>query len=366
MPLLHKYDEPMSGISSVLLPAANVSLENTITYNPSLFSFDDKLILAPMQGLTSLFFRKAYHECFPGCIDYAISPFISVTDGLITSKSRKFRDVFPFENKNSLEVVPQLLGSTSKGIISYGAILQELGYRQFNINCACPAKCAIKHGRGSALLKDLKRFDGFLNDIFKNVHQAVSIKIRIGFDSKADIASLADLINAYPLKYVVIHPRLAVNLYQGSPDYEAFGFLAERLQCRVVYNGDIFSLDDFLQVKQRFPMIKDFMLGRGILQNPLLAAEIRGLNFDKNMLKTLFFKLEDYYLKLFLEVGETERPFDKTKGRFILPDRQDKIAKALSDKMKELCKYMFGNNFSSIAEAESLSELNAIVTRMFL
>lgn len=120
-------------------------------------------------------------------------------------------------------------------------------------------------------------------------------------------------------------------------------------------------------------MIKDFMLGRGILQNPLLAAEIRGLHFDKNMLKTLFFKLEDYYLKLFLEVGETERPFDKTerrfdktKGRFILPDRQDKIAKALSDKMKELCKYMFRNNFSSIAEAESLSELNAIVTRMFL
>ena len=84
------------------------------------------------------------------------------------------------------------------------------------------------------------------------------------------------------------------------------------------------------------------------------------------MLKTLFFKLEDYYPKLFLEVGETERRFDKTKGRFILPDRQDKIAKALSDKMKELCKYMFGNNFSSIAEAESLLELNAIVTRMFL
>ena len=78
MPLLHKYDEPMSGISSVLLPAANVSLENTITYNPSLFAFDDKLILAPMQGLTSLFFRKAYHECFTGCIDYAISPFISL------------------------------------------------------------------------------------------------------------------------------------------------------------------------------------------------------------------------------------------------------------------------------------------------
>jgi len=142
----------MAEISSVILPAANVRLENTISYTPSLFSFDDKLILAPMQGLTSLFFRKAYHECFPACIDYAISPFVSITDGNINAQSRKFRDLRPYDNKDSIPVIPQLLGSKAEGIVGYGEILSELGYRSFNINCACPAKCAIRHGRGAAFL----------------------------------------------------------------------------------------------------------------------------------------------------------------------------------------------------------------------
>ena len=348
----------MAKISSVLLPAANVRLENTITFHPSLFSFGDKLILAPMQGLTSLFFRKAYHECFPACIDYAISPFVSVTDGNAYAESRKFRDLFPYENENSLPLVPQLLGSKAEGIVRYGEILSELGYRSFNINCSCPAKCAVKHGRGAALLKDLRLFDSFLDGVFKRVKQSVSVKIRIGFDSKNDIASLADLLNAYPLKSVIIHPRLALNPYDGSPDLEAFASLAERLNSRVVYNGDIFSSDDFLKIKNRFPMIKDFMLGRGILRNPFLAAELKGVNFEKRLLETFFFKLEDYYLRLFLQADEMEEGCH-------CAERKEKIAKALSDKMKELCKYMFQEQFATIAAAGNLEELNATVSRMF-
>lgn len=348
----------MAEISSVILPAANVRLENTISYTPSLFSFDDKLILAPMQGLTSLFFRKAYHECFPACIDYAISPFVSITDGNINAQSRKFRDLRPYDNEDSIPLIPQLLGSKAEGIVRYGEVLSELGYRSFNINCACPAKCAIRHGRGAAFLKDLKRFDSFLNDVFKQIKQSVSVKIRIGFDSKNDIAFLADILNAYPLRFVIIHPRLAVNLYEGSPDYEAFGFLAERLRSRVVYNGDIFSIDDFSKIKKRFPMIRDFMLGRGILQNPMLAAELRGVNFERELLKTFFFKLEDYYLKLFLEADKMEEDCSFT-------EKQSKIAKALSDKMKELCKYMFREQFDAIAAAVDVEELNTIVSRMF-
>ena len=39
------------------------------------------LILAPMQGLTELLFRKVYHQCFPGALDYSVSPFLSLTHG---------------------------------------------------------------------------------------------------------------------------------------------------------------------------------------------------------------------------------------------------------------------------------------------
>ena len=46
-------------------------------------------------------------------------------------------------------------------------------------------------------------------------------------------------------------------------------------------------------------------------------------------------------------------------------EKQSKIAKALSDKMKELCKYMFREQFDAIAAAVDLEELNTIVSRMF-
>ena len=100
------------------------------------------------------------------------------------------------------------------------------------------------------------------------------------------------------------------------------------------------------------------MLGRGILQNPMLAAELRGVNFERELLKTFFFKLEDYYLKLFLEADKMEEDCSFT-------EKQSKIAKALSDKMKELCKYMFREQFDAIAADVDLEELNTIVSRMF-
>ena len=40
------------------------------------------------------------------------------------------------------------------------------------------------------------------------------------------------------------------------------------------YNGDIFSAEDWITFKERFPHVEAVMLGRGLLQNPALAEEI--------------------------------------------------------------------------------------------
>ena len=40
------------------------------------------MILAPMQGLTEVLFRRVYEECFPGAIALAVSPFIALTKNL--------------------------------------------------------------------------------------------------------------------------------------------------------------------------------------------------------------------------------------------------------------------------------------------
>ena len=44
----------------------------------------------------------------------------------------------------------------------------------------------------------------------------------------------------------------------------------------VCYNGDIFCVEDYQKVCERFPELDAVMSGRGTLTNPALAREIRG------------------------------------------------------------------------------------------
>lgn len=346
----------MQGLRSIFIDPFSSVKDNTIVFEPTLTSFEDNLILAPMQGLTSLYFRKAFHYCFPLCADYAVSPFISLTAGELEASSRKFRDVRLGENKDSLRVVPQLIGSDAKGIVKYADLLFDMGYSHVNLNLACPAKLALKHNRGSALLKDLNALEKLLTSVCKAMKGVLSVKIRIGYDSKQDLGDLIGLLNDLPLHSVIAHPRLAVQIYEGCCDYEAIDLLASSLRHRLVYNGDIKTPKDFFEIKNRFPQIRDYMVGRGVLKDPLLFAKIRGLNFADRILELFFLKLEEFYLRDFLEVGDLDS---------LSSDKRPRIEKALSDKLKELSSYMFPDLFSQIVACKNANEINAIVSRRF-
>lgn len=155
----------MKGLGSVFVDALSSVKDSTIVFEPSLFSFEDRIVLAPMQGLTSLYFRKAFELCFPSCVDYAISPFISVTAGENDETSRKFRDVRIADNMSSMRVVPQLIGSEPNGIAKYANLLYDMGYQNVNLNLACPSKPVLRHNRGAALLRDVKGLECFLKKV---------------------------------------------------------------------------------------------------------------------------------------------------------------------------------------------------------
>ena len=60
------------------------------------------IILAPMQGLTELLFRRAYEQVFPHALDVAVSPFISLTHGSLKDALKKISDVLPENNLGSI------------------------------------------------------------------------------------------------------------------------------------------------------------------------------------------------------------------------------------------------------------------------
>lgn len=232
------------------------------------------MILAPMQGLTEVLFRRVYEECFPGAIPLAVSPFISLTHNLQFSKGKSLEsllaDVLPENNNGSIPVVPQILGKETEEFVELGNILYDMGYGEVNWNIGCPMRAITGKHRGSGILPYPNEVKAVLEAVMPRLKPRLSVKMRIGLKSKDEIFALVPILNDHPLASVTIHPRTGRQQYTGVPDLETFGEVLPMIKHPVIYNGDICTVADIRRIKERFTSVADIMVGRGILYNPTL------------------------------------------------------------------------------------------------
>jgi tRNA-dihydrouridine synthase len=62
-----------------------------------------------------------------------------------------------------------------------------------------------------------------------------------------------------------------------------------------VHNGDICTHEDFKHTALLLPTVTTWMIGRGLLYNPFLAEEIKGIRNETNRMKRLKNFLDDLY-----------------------------------------------------------------------
>lgn len=230
------------------------------------------LYLAPMKGFTDQVFRNVFAAHWTG-LDVAVAPFIS---------SRRDRKIKPahlkdvlLENNTRLPVIPQILSNTAEDFAAMANCLYDLGHPVANLNLGCPFPTVTKKKRGAGLLPHTDRITAFLDQAVPVLKGRMSIKIRLGWDSPDDLSRLLPVFRQYPLAELIVHPRLAVQRYEGSVDLETFEQMIPEVTCHLVYNGDIRILDDFKRLSARFPTIDRWMIGRGCLENPFLPAIIK-------------------------------------------------------------------------------------------
>lgn len=233
------------------------------------------LILAPMQGLTELMFRKAYHRCFPGAIDLAVSPFISLTHGNLADAWKKIDDVIPERNTDSIPVIPQILGREPAEFIELANRLQEVGYDEVNWNIGCPMRRVTAKHRGSGILPHPDEIQRILEQVVPQLRPKLSVKMRLGLNSPDEIFNIIPVLNQFPLANITVHPRTGRQQYGGQVNLDIFEQILPEIKHPVIYNGDICTLSDYRRIRQRFPQIQDIMIGRGILYDPLLPIKIK-------------------------------------------------------------------------------------------
>ena len=231
-----------------------------------------QLYLAPLQGYTEFMFRNAYVRHFGG-VDLAIAPFLPSGLG-VTIKHRRIRDLWK-EYNQLIPVEPQILGKSAPEIVPVGKYLFDYGYDTLNINMGCPIPSIRAKLRGSGILAYPEMVEMLLEKLFNDLQNKISVKIRLGNESRNEVKELIPIFNQFPLKELIIHPRLGTQMYEGNVDLETFSWCVEKAKAPIVYSGDIFDLATFRSMQSRFPSISRWMIGRGLLFSPFLPEIIK-------------------------------------------------------------------------------------------
>ena len=231
--------------------------------------------MAPMEGLTTYIYRNAHAKYF-GQLDKYYTPFLSLHKEKEFNHKEK-QEIFPEHNKG-LCVIPQVLTNSSEDFLCAAKKIQDLGYQEVNVNFGCPSGTVTTKEKGAGILANTERLQRFLEESFEKSPIDISIKTRIGMENPEEWEKLLEIYNQYPIKELIIHARVRQDFYQNKPNLEAYAYAERNSKNPICYNGDIFTAEDYRNLKQRFPDMQNVMLGRGLLSNPFLAEEIYSEN----------------------------------------------------------------------------------------
>ncbi len=229
--------------------------------------------LAPLHGITNRVFRNAFAKHFAG-LDSAMAPFV-LSVHASDARGAHFRDLLP-EYNTRLPIVPQILGNDAEGFVNTADLISGLGYTEVNWNLGCPYPMVTNKRRGAGLLPHPQLIRQFLEAVCSRQTVALSVKLRLGLADAREILEIIPILNGFPLKRVIIHPRVGAQLYGGNVDLDGFLAAAALSVHPVSYNGDIRSVAFFDSLQQRFPFVDEWMIGRGAISNPFLPGILKG------------------------------------------------------------------------------------------
>ena len=232
---------------------------------------------APLEGLTDSIYRRLHHKYFPGADRY-FTPFFSPTVHRALTP-REARELPPADSLDFC-VVPQLLTKVPEDFLWMAGVCRDCGYEEVNLNIGCPSGTVTTKGKGSGMLRDLDSLDSFLYTVFSAAPLPISIKTRIGFVCAAEFAAILEVYNRYPLKELIIHPRVRTAFYNGPVDMDTFRYALQESKAPVCYNGSLRTSSEISAFSAKFPSVDSMMLGRSLIADPGLLTP-GGTTVDK-------------------------------------------------------------------------------------
>ena len=236
-----------------------------------------KILLAPMEGLLDHSLRDTLTRA--GGIDLCVSEFIRVTDAVLPKRAF-YRVVPELLNESKTHVgVPvrtQLLGSDPEILAANAARLAKLNPAGIDLNFGCPAKTVNRHRGGAVLLDEPELVGQIVAAVRRAVpnNVPVSAKMRLGFNDDLRAEDCAQAIEAAGADQLVVHARTKAHGYRPPAYWDRIADLRQSVKLPMVANGEIWTVADAIRCRA-VTGCNDIMIGRGMVNNPGLALEIK-------------------------------------------------------------------------------------------
>jgi len=230
-----------------------------------------------MAGVTDISFRRLLKR--RGGVGLTVSEFISV-EGLTRNNPKSKRQMRFYEAERPFAV--QIFGAQPGRMRMAAEMAEEVGADILDVNCGCPAPKVVKHGGGSALLRDLPRLETILKELKKTVSIPLTIKIRAGYsDSSINAVETARLAEASGVEHIALHGRTREQGYRGLADWELVKQIKEVVKVPVSGSGDVTTIE---QALARFSETgcDGVLIGRGAMANPWIFRQIEDVICGRN------------------------------------------------------------------------------------
>ncbi|HEX7964086.1 MAG TPA: tRNA dihydrouridine synthase DusB [Gammaproteobacteria bacterium] len=232
------------------------------------YSLRNKLVLAPMAGVTDRPFRQLCKALGAGM---AVSEMVTSRPELRDSlKSRRRRDHEGEVEPRIVQIVgaePAMMAEAARENVAEGAQI-------IDINMGCPAKKVCNKAAGSALLADEPLVRAILEAVVGAVDVPVTLKIRTGVDREhKNGLGIARLAQDAGIQALAVHGRTRADLYKGEAEYETIRAIKAAVSIPVLANGDVDSPEKALAVLEATGA-DAVMVGRAAQGRPWIFREI--------------------------------------------------------------------------------------------
>lgn len=223
---------------------------------------ENRLILAPMAGVTDFPFRRICRRMGAGLVG---TEMVSA-QGLVIGAPNTKRLLASDGTDRPLCV--QLFGSDPGLMAQAAQMCQDHGTDVVDINMGCPVPKVVRRGAGAALLKDPLAAAKIIKAVRRVLHIPLTVKMRSGWTAGQAVAvELACMAQDCGVDAVVIHPRARSQGYATPANWDLIRMVKDAISIPVIGNGDVLEPQNTLAMKTQTGC-DGVMIGRGARGNP--------------------------------------------------------------------------------------------------